>query len=992
MKYSVGFFGRRLPPENNFRLAEIHQQLSTMKQYSIKLIIALVLLALCRGTSAAAVATVTVSPISADVQEPNCYLGIYGSSTTLTFCRTDEPDQIYRPCVITFEISGSASAGDYGLSPYSHSVTLRPEEQCATITLTPSEDFENEPTETVTITITSVQVSHSNGQVQFTTGDFDIGPPATISILDSWPNRSLVISGGTPPLGPLEAECGQSVEILVYAIALDGQIDAPVWLSGNAVIGQDYDITYVPICADGGFYAMVNGYYLTVYDTSMCPPNSPVGKLVVTTQCPPPGCTVQGDKLARITVNFCPGPSTSEVLIKAPPSSSKPKPEIVIDMATSRWDCNDLTLNWHIENGPLPPGFTIRVEQYDYDSGLWYTISHNLNGQLFLTPNTFCSSCFRIVASSPTCGDIVSDIACIWRIPCHPFMSWIWNLHHPSLVWNDVFGANFFILNRASAPNGPFTPVSSGPATSFPVPDPCGVTYYYKIVAVSLGGQSDESPVLAVPGVQCNSAPPSGSTTISLKWIPYTPPPSGPYSPSSLSHYKVTRTVSSGGYPAVYNVANPELVNENLPAGQTYQYSVAAVLAGGQEVPLTTTPITVDPVHSLNQEFDFINNPSSGGRWTAGYSTTVGGQFVPNTYYTASVLADNGTPIPSWRVSSSRSPAFYRNSTSQAITVGGGAATLQPGDIWVWPGDNGFPENYAVIRYRVPEGEAGIYQLLAHVQALYLTLFSSGDTDFHVLHNGIEIYGNSLRAGGSAGIVRTLNLAENDTVEFVIGRGADGSQSSSSLKLRATLEKVAAPGTPGTPTSPNYDFSPASNPFPGGRWAVGWSSTIGSTFNLVGYMYSGNQFDGGTLLSSWHPAQWRSPSFYYNSAPQTVTAGGITTFVPKTLWVVAGDNGYPENYGVVRYTVPAGQAGTFAIGAVIESVYLTLSSGDTDFHILKNGVPMTDVNVPAKGSGMRNHVAYLNDGDTISLVVGRGLDGNQYASGLKIWTEVVRLP
>jgi len=396
--------------------------------------------------------------------------------------------------------------------------------------------------------------------------------------------------------------------------------------------------------------------------------------------------------------------------------------------------------------------------------------------------------------------------------------------------------------------------------------------------------------------------------------------------------------------------------------------------------------------HSLNGEFSVTANPSSDGRWRYGYMTTLGGSFTSVTFPHNSP-ADDGTLVPSWQLEWGRSPAFYHNNSGHTITTGGGAVTCQPGDVWFVPGDDGYPENYGVIRYTVPASEAGTHQILARVQSFYVDWTWTGDTDFHILHNGVEIYGNFLPGGGSAGFTRTLNLAANDTIDFVIGRGADESQYASVLKIWASLQKVAAAGNPNAASSPNNDFALDSNPLPGGRWTLGHSESIGSAFTTVTFADPNSAADDGTLVPCWQPDLWRSPAFYCNTSDHTITAGGgAATFVPRTLWVAAGDDGYPENYGVLRYTVPAGESGLHTIGAVIEAVYLTFNIGDTDFHILKNGQEIEGQEVPAGGAGMLGRTLHLSQGDTVELVVGRGADGIQYASCLKIWAAITRLP
>jgi hypothetical protein len=53
--------------------------------------------------------------------------------------------------------------------------------------------------------------------------------------------------------------------------------------------------------------------------------------------------------------------------------------------------------------------------------------------------------------------------------------------------------------------------------------------------------------------------------------------------------------------------------------------------------------------------------------------------------------------------------------------------------------------------------------------------------------NGAEIFGQFLSANSATGYTNTVALSVGDTIDFVIGRGADGSQYASGLKIQAAL-------------------------------------------------------------------------------------------------------------------------------------------------------------------------------------------------------------
>ena len=106
----------------------------------------------------------------------------------------------------------------------------------------------------------------------------------------------------------------------------------------------------------------------------------------------------------------------------------------------------------------------------------------------------------------------------------------------------------------------------------------------------------------------------------------------------------------------------------------------------------------------------------------------------------------------------------------------------------------GDPYNYAVIRFTAPSN--GLYHVGAAVKP-YLLPPVSGDTDWHVLSNGVSLLSQFL-AGDSPGtsFSNVLALAAGDTLDFAVGRGADGIQSASGLNIGVTITPQGAGSLP----------------------------------------------------------------------------------------------------------------------------------------------------------------------------------------------------
>jgi hypothetical protein len=195
-------------------------------------------------------------------------------------------------------------------------------------------------------------------------------------------------------------------------------------------------------------------------------------------------------------------------------------------------------------------------------------------------------------------------------------------------------------------------------------------------------------------------------------------------------------------------------------------------------------------VFDLAEDFSLLSNPS--GAWTYGYSATLGGSFVPFT--TSKYNYDSaGVPVEVWAIASWTVPAVQHNATDRTVVSDGGQGVYPPGTVWFYPGpsdrdDGGYDpnDNYGVLRFTVPADEAASYLLSTVVRSAY-TGPISGDTDFHVLVNGREIFGRFLPEEGEAGFQDELSLSAGDTVDFVIGRGEDDSFHGSGLIIHATL-------------------------------------------------------------------------------------------------------------------------------------------------------------------------------------------------------------
>jgi choice-of-anchor C domain-containing protein len=250
------------------------------------------------------------------------------------------------------------------------------------------------------------------------------------------------------------------------------------------------------------------------------------------------------------------------------------------------------------------------------------------------------------------------------------------------------------------------------------------------------------------------------------------------------------------GLEPVLYATNSTLVLTDVQVSQAGDYSVVIRNPVGVVTSAVVRLTIAPPSFDVGADFSSVTNPSP--LWSYGWKPTVAGPFTPLDHR-FQALANNGVPMDGWNVLPLDFPAVYHNSTTNtALTTGG---VYPPGTTWFHPGFENTPKNFGVIRLVLPPGSDGIYRLDSAVEA-FLDNGDSGDCDYHVVHNGIELFAQFLPPRSGTNFGTTLSLRQGDTVDFLIGRGADGRLYGSGLKLNATLTFVQTnePPPPPPPT------------------------------------------------------------------------------------------------------------------------------------------------------------------------------------------------
>jgi hypothetical protein len=346
--------------------------------------------------------------------------------------------------------------------------------------------------------------------------------------------------------------------------------------------------------------------------------------------------------------------------------------------------------------------------------------------------------------------------------------------------------------------------------------------------------------------------------------------------------------------------AASSLTLSNVQVSQAGEYAaVVSNAAGSVTSAVARLTITTPPLvgsYDLARDFSVTNNPN--GPWSYGYKTAVDGTFGLNLVRQTGV-ANNGVPLQLWGFQPNTLPAVYFNATTNTAVTHGGQGTFPPGTVFFLAGNEGTAQNYGAIRFTVPVGGDGQYRLESAVRT-YLNGSTSGDTDYHVVRNGVELFGQAMPASSSSGYTNVLTAVAGDTIDFLVGRGADGRLFGSGLIIQARLDRVVPTNEP--PVIPSGLVLP--NRAVTNDLARGSGTLVNAAFR-VQEVYGSSQFGGVTGAIAITELRFR-PDYYYGKAFSTVISNlqislSTTLRSPGALSPV-----YSNNIGADARTVFSG--------------------------------------------------------------------------------------
>jgi hypothetical protein len=209
---------------------------------------------------------------------------------------------------------------------------------------------------------------------------------------------------------------------------------------------------------------------------------------------------------------------------------------------------------------------------------------------------------------------------------------------------------------------------------------------------------------------------------------------------------------------------------------------LGATIALIAALPVTAPAATILRTYDVSGDFTIAANPN--GVWSYGWKSSLAGAFAP-LLYTATAGTQNGVPIQVRQLSSSQYPALLFNATTNTA-INSAQEVYPPGALVLTPGADGFSQNFGAVRFQVPTGGGGIHALECTVRS-YLDGDLSGDADFHVVVNGVEVFGQFLAPTAGTAYTNSFNLTDGDIIDLMVGRGADGHLNGTGLKIKATL-------------------------------------------------------------------------------------------------------------------------------------------------------------------------------------------------------------
>ena len=396
-----------------------------------------------------------------------------------------------------------------------------------------------------------------------------------------------------------------------------------------------------------------------------------------------------------------------------------------------------------------------------------------------------------------------------------------------ALSWDASGGATSYIVERATASAGTYSPITTATNTAYT--DTLltnGTTYYYQVAAVSTasGTSSYCPPVSAIP-LAANPAPAApaeltasgnAATGVVISWFP---------SISATSYILQRATAAAGPYINVTTGTGITFTDTNVTYGPTYYYQVAASGTGTS---------TYSPAVSVSLTGTITWSGGAGGSWDTTTTNWLYGASTPALYEDGdSVIFPNIATTTAVTISNTVSPATITfSNSSTAYTVGGagisgtGGVTLTGTGSVTLTASNGYLGTTAI--------GAGGTLVVGNANALQNSTLNltSGAVNFTVATTAATFGG---LAGSNA--AQTLTLASSaGAVALTVGGNNSTTTYSGLLSGAGSVTKAGSGGL----TLSKADYT-------GATTVTGGTLTITGTVGTTGSHAAADIVNGGSL-------------------------------------------------------------------------------------------------------------------------------------------------
>jgi hypothetical protein len=254
------------------------------------------------------------------------------------------------------------------------------------------------------------------------------------------------------------------------------------------------------------------------------------------------------------------------------------------------------------------------------------------------------------------------------------------------------------------------------------------------------------------------------------------------------------------------------------------------------------------------------------------------------------------------------------------------------------------------------------------VNSLYTGSYS-GDTDFHVVVNGVEIFGQALPATTGTSFSNVVALSAGDTLDFALGRGADGDGWGAGLKISAILtattdEAVVITNEPSVFPPVIVSQPPAFLSANVGNTVVLNVGASGTAPLSYQWLFNGGEVTGATgtslVLSNVQPEQAGTYRVVVSNSAGSVTNAGTSLSVN----VAVGGTVNFANISTNRVYDVGGSSLVPAGGSLVAGLFHETNSGN--FVQIGGTAPFI---IPGRFSGGTRYIPGTSAGQSVPLQV-----------------------